>query len=105
MADFGISEGIALAGMAASAAGAAANMAAQQKRMQAVDQLRKQTQQKIALNQQQAEALWKDTLAKATPEEQTKLTEMNTDQRMAYLQSVAESTPQATNIIKMTGNT
>lgn len=104
MADFGISESVALAGMAASAAAAASSMAAQRSRMNAVDKLRKKTQRGIEMNRQQAEAIWKDALSKASPEKQAEMTQMNTDQRMEYLQNLAGAA-QPSGVLTTTANT
>src|SRR5882724_1218787 len=64
---------IAAASMAATAAGSAASMMAQKKRMNAIDKLRKRTSAGIEANRQQAEAAWKEALAKAAPEQQERM--------------------------------
>lgn len=93
MADFGISESIALAGMAASAAGAASSMVAQQKRMNAINKLRKRTQAGIEQNRQQAEAAWKEAMAKASPEDQEKMLAGKQAELQDYFQRMAGTMP------------
>jgi hypothetical protein len=83
---------ITMAGMAMSAAGAAASYATERARQAEMDQIRKNAAALVRKNQEQATARWKQALEGASPEEQTKMRAEQTAKLGTAMQNVAEGT-------------